>query len=108
MHPEIVRQQPGSCPICGMALEPRTATLEEEVNPELVFMTRRFWASLVLTIPVLLLGMGLIPAQLFEHWVPVLPTNLVQLILSTPVVLWSCWPFFQRGWASILNRSLNM
>jgi Cu+-exporting ATPase len=108
MHPEIVRQEPGSCPICGMALEPRTATLEEEVNPELVVMTRRFWASLVLTIPVLLLGMGVIPAQLFEHWAPGLHTNWVQLILSTPVVLWGGWPFFQRGWASIVNRSLNM
>jgi Cu+-exporting ATPase len=109
MHPEIVRQQPGSCPICGMALEPRTATLDEEVNPELVDMTRRFWICVVLTAPIFFLAMSdMIPGQPIQRLLPSRLLNWAQLILATPVVLWGGWPFFQRGWASIVNRSPNM
>ncbi|HUF82155.1 MAG TPA: HAD-IC family P-type ATPase, partial [Burkholderiales bacterium] len=98
MHPEIVRDAPGACPKCGMALEPMTATVEEE-NPELVDMTRRFWAGTALAVPLLALAMGgFFPA--LGHW--------LQLALATPVVLWAGWPFFERGWKSIVNRSLNM
>ena len=120
MHPEIVRSEPGSCPICGMALEPRTITLEEE-NPELRDMTRRFWVSLALTAPLMAIAMG---SMLWPHalvggisfyrpdkttvtpWNSILPW--LELLLATPVVLWGGWPFFQRGWASIVNRSTNM
>lgn len=114
MHPEIVRPGPGSCPICGMALEPRTAIVEEEENPELVSMTRRFWVSVVLTIPVLLLGMsGMIPGQPLQHWISARgfsssAIGWIELLLTTPVVLWGGFPFFERGWASLVNRSLNM
>ncbi|MGC2185540.1 MAG: heavy metal translocating P-type ATPase [Terriglobales bacterium] len=107
MHPEIVRPGPGSCPICGMALEPRTVTAQEEDNPELRDMTRRFWISLVLTSPLLLIAMS--------HMLPGLPRLLpegwqlwIELFLATPVVLWGGAPFFQRGWTSIVNRSTNM
>ncbi len=108
MHPEIVRPAPGACPICGMALEPRTVAAEED-NPELRDMTRRFWASLVLTVPLFLLGMSdLLPDMPVQHALS--PTALVwiELLLAAPVVLWGGWPFFQRGWASVVNRSLNM
>ncbi|HEU4340290.1 MAG TPA: heavy metal translocating P-type ATPase [Candidatus Binatia bacterium] len=109
MHPEIVRDSPGSCPICGMALEPRTVTLEEEVNPELVDMTRRFWVSVILSAPVALVAMSdLIPGQPVQAIFSPRVLNWFQLVLATPVVLWGGWPFFQRGWASIVNRSLNM
>ena len=109
MHPEIVRPEPGFCPICGMALEPRTVTLEEEANPELVDMTRRFWISLVLTAPIAFLAMSdMIPGQPLQRIVSPQLLNWLQLLLATPVVLWGGWPFFQRGWASIVNRSLNM
>ena len=109
MHPEIVRSEPGSCPICGMALEPRTVTLEEEVNPELVDMTRRFWVGVVLSAPIALLAMSdMIPGQPVQRIISPQLLNWFQLLLATPVVLWSGWPFFQRGWASIVNRSLNM
>jgi Cu+-exporting ATPase len=109
MHPQIVRDKPGSCPICGMALELRTATLEEEENPELKDMTRRFWVSLVLTIPVLLLAMSeMIPGQPVQHALSMKVISWIQFILATPVVLWGGLPFFQRGWASITNRSPNM
>jgi Cu+-exporting ATPase len=110
MHPEIVRDRPGSCPICGMALEPRAVLTaeEEESDPELVDMSRRFWISLVLTIPLLLLSMGeMIPG--------LLPPSLmgrtmvwIQLALASPVVLWGGFPFFERGWWSLVNRQLNM
>jgi len=106
MHPEIRRNAPGACPICGMALEPLQPSLEEGPNPELVDMTRRFWACAVLSVPLLVLTMG---AEL-TGWQP-LPMRLsmwVQLVLGTPVVLWGAAPFFQRGWASIGNRSPNM
>jgi Cu+-exporting ATPase len=109
MHPEIVRPEPGFCPICGMALEPRTVTLEEEVNPELVDMTRRFWISLVLATPIFFLAMSdMIPGQPLQRIASPQLLNWLQLGLATPVVLWGGWPFFQRGWASIINRSLNM
>jgi Cu+-exporting ATPase len=106
MHPEIVRKELGSCPICGMALEPRTITLEDD-NPELRDMTRRFWISVALTAPLLAIAMG---SMLWPH--ALTPLNailpLLDLVLATPVVLWAGWPFFQRGWASIVNRSTNM
>lgn len=105
MHPEIVRNEPGACPICGMALEPRTVTVGEESNPELREMTRRFWVSVVLTIPLLVLGMS------HGMWLTGMSAGVeawIELVLATPVVLWCGWPFFQRGWASVQNRSLNM
>ncbi len=95
MHPEVVRDGPGTCPICGMALEPRVATLDEGPNEELVDMQRRFVVSAVLTVPVLVLGM-------MEK------TPWLQFALATPVVLWGGWPFFVRGWASLVTRRLNM
>jgi Cu+-exporting ATPase len=109
MHPEIVRTEPGSCPICGMALEPRTVTLEEAPDPEYVDMRRRFWASLALSLPLLVLAMSeMIPGQPLQSLVPGTLGVWVQFILATPVVLWGGWPFFQRGWASVRNRHLNM
>jgi Cu+-exporting ATPase len=109
MHPEIVRSEPGSCPICGMALEPRTVTLEEEANPELVEMTRRFWIGVALSIPLLFLAMSdMVPGQPVQRSFSPRVLNWIQLVLATPVVLWGGWPFFQRGWQSIVNRSLNM
>jgi Cu+-exporting ATPase len=109
MHPEIVQDKPGTCSICGMALEPRTVTAEEEANPELADMTRRFWVCLVLTAPLLFLAMSeMIPGQPVQHALPARLLTWVQLALATPVVLWGGWPFFERGWASIVRRSLNM
>ena len=109
MHPEIVRDGPGLCPICGMALEPRTVAGGEEKNEELLDMTRRFKIGLLLTIPLLLLAMSdLIPGQPVQHAVSMRLLKYVQLAFATPVVLWGGLPFFQRGWASIVNRSLNM
>jgi P-type Cu+ transporter len=109
MHPEVVADGPGACPICGMALEPRTVSAEEEENPELRDMARRFWASLVLTVPLLFLGMSdLLPGQPVQHALSPGLIAWIELLLATPVVLWGGLPFFHRGWASILNRSLNM
>ncbi|MGH9757693.1 MAG: copper-transporting P-type ATPase, partial [Candidatus Acidiferrales bacterium] len=109
MHPQIVRDAPGVCPICGMALEPRTAYAEEERNPELDSMTRRLWVSVLLTIPVIILGMSdWIPGQPLQRLVSPRTLGLVELIFATPVVLWGGWPFFERGWVSIVRRSLNM
>ncbi|MBI2487279.1 MAG: heavy metal translocating P-type ATPase [Deltaproteobacteria bacterium] len=109
MHSEIVRDKPGFCPICGMALEPRTVTAEEEVNPELLDMTRRFWISLFLTVPIFFLVMSeMIPGRPVQHALPSRLLTWLQFVLATPVVLWGGWPFFQRGWASIINHSLNM
>jgi P-type Cu+ transporter len=109
MHPEIVRPEPGACPICGMALEPRTVTLEEEANPELVDMTRRFWIGVALSVPIAFLAMSeMIPGQPLQRSFSPQLLNWFQLVLATPVVLWGGWPFFQRGWTSIVNRSLNM
>jgi P-type Cu+ transporter len=109
MHPQIVRDEPGNCPICGMALEPRVVTLEEEENPELKDMKRRFWVSVALTLPVLFLAMSeMIPGQPIQHAVSPRLLTLIQFALATPVVLWGGKPFFERGWASIVNRSPNM
>src|ERR1039458_6779510 len=108
MHPEVVRAEPGNCPICGMALEPRTVTVEED-NPELRDMTRRFWISLALTAPLLAIAMGsMISPHVFmsSPWNWGLPW--LELLLATPAVLWCGWPFFQRGWTSVVNRSTNM
>jgi Cu+-exporting ATPase len=108
MHPEIVRDEPGSCPICGMALEPRTVTLEDE-NPELDDMTQRFWWSGVITLPILAFMIAeFIPGQPLHQILPHGWLNWVQLVLATPVVLWGGRPFFVRGWASLVNRHLNM
>jgi P-type Cu+ transporter len=111
MHPEIVRDQPGSCPMCGMALEPRTVAAKEEENPELRDMTRRFWISVLLTIPLLAIAMG----SMFRHGFAgafigsvVIPLAWIEFILATPVVLWGGLPFFQRFWTSLVNRSPNM
>ena len=109
MHPEIVRDKPGSCPICGMALELRTITLDEEENPELVDMTRRFWISVALTLPLVLIGMSeMIPGAPLMKIASMEVWGWVQLFLATPVVLWGGWPFFVRAWNSVVNRSLNM
>jgi len=97
MHPEVVRNKPGACPICGMALEPREVTGEEECHPELEDMTRRFWVGVALTAPLLIL-------MFFDFRVK----SWLEFALATPVVLWAGWPFFERGWASLVNRSLNM
>ncbi len=108
MHLQIVRSEPGNCPICGMALEPRTVAATEE-NPELDNMTRRFWISTALAVPVFVMAMA---ADMWMGFVPQMIsfTHLQQLefLLATPVVLWGGWPFFQRGWASVVNRHLNM
>jgi len=109
MHPEIVRDAPGSCPICGMALEPRTVTLDEPENPELREMTRRFWLSLVLTLPLLLIGMSeFVPSLDLEGIMSMRAWSWLELALATPVVLWGAAPFFVRAWQSLVNRSLNM
>ncbi len=109
MHPEIVRPNPGSCPICGMALEPRTVSAIEEENPELRDMSRRFWISLSLTVPLLAIAMAdMLPRMPLEYLLPNGWLPWIELFLATPVVLWGGWPFFQRGWTSIVNRSTNM
>ncbi len=108
MHPEVVRKEPGNCPVCGMTLEPRTADVETE-NRELKMMSRRFWAGVILSLPLFILAMGhdlypsAMPGFLAGRTLPWL-----ELALATPVVLWGGWPFFARGWASVVNRSLNM
>jgi len=106
MHPQIRRNGPGQCPICGMALEPLEPTLEEGPNPELIDMSRRFWVSAVLTVPLAALTFG---AELFG-WepFPMAQSMWIQLALATPVVLWGGWPFFERLWASLKARNLNM
>jgi len=109
MHPEIVRDAPGSCPICGMALEPTIVALEHTDNPELVDMKRRFWVCLALSIPVLGLAMSeMIPGQPLQRVVSAWGLTGAQLVLATPVVLWGAAPLFGRGWASLVNRKLNM
>ncbi len=107
MHPEIRQVGPGSCPICGMALEPDVATADDGPNPELIDFTRRFWVGLALTLPLLALEMG---GHLFgiDKLVPRQMSNWLQLLLATPVVLWSGWPFFDRGWRSVVSQNLNM
>lgn len=107
MHPEIRQNGPGNCPICGMALEPETMTGEEGENPELADMRKRFWIGLVLTLPVFTLEMG---SHLFNlhHYIDRTLSNWIQFVLATPVVLWAGKPFFERGWASLKSRNLNM
>ena len=107
MHPEVRRMGPGSCPICGMALEPLIATAETGPNPELADMTRRFWIAAVLTVPVLALGMGTALLHL-DRAISERASIWIQLVLATPVVLWAGLPFFERGWASLISRNLNM
>ena len=108
MHPEVVRDEPGACPICGMALEPRTVTLEES-NPELDDMTRRFRWSALITAPILAFMISeFLPGHPLQRALPDGWMNWIQLALATPVVLWGGWPFFVRGWASVVNRHLNM
>ena len=109
MHPEVVSDRPGDCPICGMALEPRVAGAEPEENAELVDMTRRFWGSLALTLPVFAIAMGeMIPGDPLAASVSPRALAWAQLALGTPVVLWGGWPFFVRGWRSLATRRLNM
>ena len=109
MHPQIRQVGPGNCPICGMTLEPVKATAEVGENHELIDMTRRFWVGLLLTLPVFVLEMGgHIPALGLHDLVPPRISIWIQFVLSTPVVLWAGWPFFERAWASVFHRSLNM
>lgn len=107
MHPEVIQKGPGTCPICGMALEPETMTGDEGENPDLTDFRRRFWVGLILTIPVFILEMG---SHLlgFHEFMDGTTSNWIQLVLATPVVLWAGWPFFERGWASVKSRNLNM
>ena len=105
MHPEIVRKGPGACPICGMALEPLVATLDDHENPELTDMRRRFWISAVLTAPILVMAMG---GMLGGSWLAPRMEVWIELLLATPVVVWGGWPFFERAWDSIRHRSPNM
>jgi Cu+-exporting ATPase len=107
MHPQIRQDGPGSCPICGMALEPELVTLDDRPNPELVDMTRRFWVGLTLALPAVVLEMG--GHLVGNHgWVDPTLSNWIQLVFATPVVLWAGWPFFVRGWQSLVTRNLNM
>lgn len=108
MHPEVVRSEPGNCPKCGMSLEPREVT-GEEVNPELADMQRRFWISLALSIPILAFMVSdMLPGNPLSRILGARAEVWIQFVLATPVVLWAGWPLFQRGWASIMNRSPNM
>ena len=109
MHPQIVRSEPGDCPICGMALEPRQVTIEEVENPELRDMSRRFWVSVALTVPVFALAMSeSFPGILGYNPMPAAAMGWIELALSSPVVLWGGCPFFVRAWRSLLTRNLNM
>jgi len=109
MHPQIRQERPGNCPICGMTLEPVKATADIGENRELADMTRRFWVGLALTSPVFILEMGgHIPALGLNDFIPPRISTWIQFALSTPVVLWAGWPFFERAWASVVHRSLNM
>ena len=108
MHPEIVKDGPGDCPICGMALEPMVASLDDAPNPELVDFTRRLWGSAALSIPILVLAMGGMVGIPVREWIGEEVATWLELILATPVVLWAAWPFFRRFWNSLRNRSPNM
>ncbi|MSO92120.1 MAG: heavy metal translocating P-type ATPase [Rhodospirillales bacterium] len=109
MHPEIVRDGPGDCPVCGMALEPVMAAAEEVPNPELIDMTRRFWIGAVLTLPMVVLTMGdMIAGSGWAHAIPPILRAWLEFALATPVVVWAGLPFFKRGWASLVSRNLNM
>ena len=108
MHPQIVRDAPGSCPICGMALEPRTISVNEE-NPELDSMTRRFWVGVALTLPLLAVMVSdILPSHPIQHLLSGGLLGWIEFALATPVVLWAGWPFFERGWQSVVHRSPNM
>ncbi len=109
MHPEIVRDAPGSCPICGMALEPKTISAEPEKNPELIDMSRRFWTAAVLSTPLVLLAMGeLVLGARFGQLLSPRVRTWIELVLAVPICTWAAWPFYQRGVQSVRNRSLNM
>jgi Cu+-exporting ATPase len=108
MHPEIIRDKPGSCPICGMALEPMMPSADDGPNPELVDFTRRFWVSAALSIPLLVIAMGPMLGLPVRDWIGEPLASWLELILATPVVLWAALPFFHRGWDSVVNRSPNM
>jgi Cu+-exporting ATPase len=109
MHPQIREDKPGNCPICGMTLEPLVVTAQVEPNEELIDMTRRLWIGAVLAAPVFVLEMGgHIPALALHRLVPPMIATWIEFVLSTPVVLWAGWPFFERAWSSIVNRSFNM
>jgi P-type Cu+ transporter len=109
MHPQIVRSAPGACPICGMALEPRTVTQSEQDNPELRTMALRLWISAALTVPLFIIAMlGMFSGMAVQRALPDGRLPWMELLLATPVVLWGGWPFFERGWASVVNRSTNM
>ena len=111
MHPEIVQDGPGTCPKCGMALEPMEPSAEELPDPELAQMTSRFWIGTAMTLPIFLIAMaGLLPWPALMHWLHANMAwlNWVQLVLATPVVLWCGWPFFERAWMSLVHRSPNM
>jgi Cu+-exporting ATPase len=109
MHPEVVQSEPGSCPICGMALEARLVSIEEPENPELLDMTRRFWVSLLFTTPVFVLAMAeMLPGDPLARLISASAMPWVQLVFTAPVVAWGGWPFFLRGYQSLVNRHLNM
>ncbi|KAA0686147.1 heavy metal translocating P-type ATPase [Azospirillum brasilense] len=109
MHPEIRQEGPGTCPICGMALEPVGANVEQGPNPELVDFTRRFWVGAALAVPLLILEMGAhIPGTGIHDVIPPRVSVWIQFLLATPVVVWSGWPLFERGWRSFVTRNLNM
>jgi Cu+-exporting ATPase len=109
MHPQIRRDAPGNCPICGMALELVSAAAETGPSPELIDMTRRFWVGTALAVPTVILEMGAhFPGLNLHHYVSSQVSIWLQFLFATPVVLWAGWPFFVRGWASVRNRSLNM
>ena len=108
MHPEIRQDHPGACPICGMGLEPEMITADTGPSAELTDMTRRFWIALVLTIPIFVLEMGIHLVPALHNLVPMRISGWIQFALGTPVVLWAGWPFFERGWASLKTRNLNM
>ena len=109
MHPEIIEDEPGDCPICGMALEPVVVTADDEDNSELTGMARRFRVSLVFTVPIFFIAMSdLLPGQAVRTFLPAAIRPWIELLLASPVVLWGAWPFFVRGWRSIVTRNLNM
>ncbi|NOY23757.1 MAG: YHS domain-containing protein, partial [Acidobacteria bacterium] len=108
MHPEILKDEPGSCPICGMALEAVTPSAEAPESEELAMMTRRFWFSVVLTIPLVLIAMGdLLPGQPMSKLFSPVVRTWIELILATPVVIWAAWPFYQRAIVSLKGFNLN-
>ena len=108
MHPQIVQDRPGHCPICGMALEPMVASRDDGPNPELIDFTRRLIVSAALSAPILVLSMGELVGLNFRAWWSAAVVDWIELVLASPVVLWAALPFFQRFWASLVNRSPNM